>query len=240
MATKPPVERLTPTTLVDEIAYRLQRAILEGEYRFGTHLSQDEICARFGVSRTPVREALRKLQAQHLVVLTPNKGATVRIPSRSELEDTYTVRVELEGFAAQLAAQTDGAETARKLDTLQGQIDALQAEFTDDVSGIDDETAVGARFGAADIAWHAAVFDGSNNAQLARICHELEALVPKEYIWRATHSSDEWLALLDDHRAVSSAIGAGRPEEARAAMAQHIRHAGQVLVSHLADNGFWD
>ena len=86
-----PTESITLTSLVDEIAYRLEAAILEGEFGPGTHLLQDELCARFGVSRTPVREALRKLQAQHLVVLVPNKGATVRFPSRSELSDVYVV-----------------------------------------------------------------------------------------------------------------------------------------------------
>ncbi len=52
-----PVESITLTSLVDEIAFRLETAILEGEFGPGTHLLQDELCARFGVSRTPVREA---------------------------------------------------------------------------------------------------------------------------------------------------------------------------------------
>jgi DNA-binding GntR family transcriptional regulator len=53
----------------------------------------------FDVSRTPVREALRKLQALHLVDVVPNKGATVRVPKRAELSDAYVLRAELEGFA---------------------------------------------------------------------------------------------------------------------------------------------
>jgi DNA-binding FadR family transcriptional regulator len=76
-------DKVVATGLADEIAFRLQAAILDGEFPPGTHLQQDELCARFGVSRTPVREALRKLQAQHLVDLVPNKGATVRTPSRN-------------------------------------------------------------------------------------------------------------------------------------------------------------
>ena len=77
-----PLEQITITSLADEIAFRIQSAILAGEHPPGTRLLQDELCERFGVSRTPVREALRKLQAKHLVVLVPNKGATVRAPSR--------------------------------------------------------------------------------------------------------------------------------------------------------------
>ena len=92
------LEQITVTSLADEIAFRIQAAILAGDHRPGTHLSQDELCERFGVSRTPVREALRKLQAKHLVVLVPNKGATVRAPSRTELIDVYNVRAEARGL----------------------------------------------------------------------------------------------------------------------------------------------
>ena len=64
------------TSLADEIAFRVESAIVEGLYPPGSRLPQDELCDRFGVSRTPVREALRKLQARNVVVVIPNKGAT--------------------------------------------------------------------------------------------------------------------------------------------------------------------
>src|SRR4051812_34077259 len=80
------------TSLADEIAFRLESAILSRELLPGTKLGQEELCHRFGVSRTPIREALRKLQAQRLVVMVPNKGATVRLPTRSEIEEVYDLR----------------------------------------------------------------------------------------------------------------------------------------------------
>ena len=95
---------LAPSSLTDEIVLRLEKAILEGVYPPGTHLLQDELCERFGVSRTPVRQALRDLQARNLVVLVPNRGATVRVPSRRDAQEVYAVRAELEGYAAELAA----------------------------------------------------------------------------------------------------------------------------------------
>jgi hypothetical protein len=91
------VERIVTTSLADEIAFRVQSAILDGLYPPGSRLPQDELCEKFGVSRTPVREALRKLQAKHLVTVVPNKGATVRLLSRKELIDIYDLRSELEG-----------------------------------------------------------------------------------------------------------------------------------------------
>src|SRR5438045_2449155 len=68
-------------------------------------LRQETLAAEFGVSRTPVREALRKLQATGLLVVTPNKGAVVRAPTVRELREGYVVRAELEGLAAGLAAE---------------------------------------------------------------------------------------------------------------------------------------
>ena len=118
----PTTEQISITSLADEIAFRLQAAILAGEHPPGTHLFQDEICERFGVSRTPVREALRKLQAKHLVVLVPNKGATVRVPGRAELIDVYNVRAELEGYACELACVNVSDKLLSALDGAQQRV----------------------------------------------------------------------------------------------------------------------
>jgi DNA-binding GntR family transcriptional regulator len=84
-ARQTPPSLIETSSLADEIAFRLESAIVAQQLPPGTRLRQEELCERFGVSRTPIREALRKLQAQRLVVLTPNKGATVRIPTRKEI-----------------------------------------------------------------------------------------------------------------------------------------------------------
>jgi DNA-binding GntR family transcriptional regulator len=105
---------LAPTSLTDEIVFRLENAILEGVYPPGTRLRQDELCVRFGVSRTPVREALRTLQARNLVVVMPNRGATVRIPSRKDAAELYDVRAELEGYACEREHRGTEAEMAER------------------------------------------------------------------------------------------------------------------------------
>src|SRR6059058_6109007 len=79
--------------------------MLSGELVSGTRLRQEALADEFGVSRTPIREALRKLQAGGLIELQPNRGALVRGPSAREIRDAYEVRAELEGLAAELAAQ---------------------------------------------------------------------------------------------------------------------------------------
>src|SRR4051794_8840370 len=85
--------------LVDKLAATLQARVLSGELPSGARLRQEALAEEFGVSRTPVREALRKLQAHGLVDLEPNRGALVRALSAREIRDAYEVRAELEGLA---------------------------------------------------------------------------------------------------------------------------------------------
>ena len=91
--------------LVDKLAAALQARVLSGELVSGTRLRQEALADEFGVSRTPIREALRKLQASGLVEVRPHRGALVRGPSAREIRDAYEVRAELEGMAADLASQ---------------------------------------------------------------------------------------------------------------------------------------
>lgn len=92
-------QRSTP----DLIADALREAILRGIFREGQSLRQDEIAAQFGVSRIPVREALRQLEAEGLVTLQLNRGATVSALSPAEAQEIGEIRVALETLAIQLA-----------------------------------------------------------------------------------------------------------------------------------------
>jgi len=86
--------------LVDRLAATIRSRVLAGEIPTGSWLRQESLAAQFGVSRTPVREALRKLQATGLVQLEPNRGAVVRGLTEREIREAYEVRAELEGLAA--------------------------------------------------------------------------------------------------------------------------------------------
>src|SRR5262249_35037040 len=90
--------------LVDHLAATLQARVLSGEIPTGTRLRQEAIAREFGVSRTPVREALRQLQALGIAQVEHNRGAVVRAPTARELREAYEVRAELEGLAAEHAA----------------------------------------------------------------------------------------------------------------------------------------
>src|SRR2546428_351930 len=90
--------------LGDERAGATRRGVSTGRFPLGPRLRQEALAAEFGVSRTPIREALRKLQAEGLIVFEPRRGALVRGPAPREIREAYRVRAELEGLAAELAA----------------------------------------------------------------------------------------------------------------------------------------
>ena len=102
-------------SLVDHLASTIQARVLSGEIPSGTRLRQEAIAKEFGVSRTPVREALRKLQAMGVAQLQHNRGAVVRGPTPREVREAYEVRAELEGLAAELALSADQVNARGKL-----------------------------------------------------------------------------------------------------------------------------
>lgn len=230
-----------PLSLVDQIAFRLQADILDGAYTPGSHLQQDEICSRFGVSRTPVREALRKLQAQNLVVLTPNKGATVRVPTRRDLEEVYAVRAELEGFAAELAAARWGPVQAAELQAAQAMLGGLvEGALRVGEASPEAQAAISARVGEANNDFHAIIRSAAGNERARQMVVELQSLFPKDQVWRAIPDAEEARVLnVSDHERIAAALANGDGGAARTAMRDHILHAGRLLISYLGEQGFW-
>src|SRR5437899_13089648 len=90
-------------TKADDLALALEEAIVSGEIAPGTVLRQEQLSEQYHVSRTPVREALRRLAALGLVSFVPNRGVRVRTLSRDELREAFLVRAELESLATALA-----------------------------------------------------------------------------------------------------------------------------------------
>ena len=233
-------EPIVTTSLADEIAFRLETAILDGRYPPGSRLPQEELCERFAVSRTPVREALRKLQAKSLVVVVPNKGATVRLLSRKELLDIYAVRAELEGFSCELAAARITDSCIAELDRAQGELE--EAVTLLDPAAADDASAAGPplRMKHANDWFHTAIHQTAGNAPLLQVIKDLGDRCPKDYISRALRVSAEVRDLnIDEHRRIRAALGAGDARAARQAMRDHILHARTVTAAYLDEQGFW-
>lgn len=235
----PESETILTSSLADEIAFRLQRKILEGEYPPGKHLVQDELCQLFGVSRTPVREALRKLQAQHLVVVVPNRGAKVRGLSRKELTEVFTVRAELEGFACELAAPKLTPGRLRELARVQGSLEEVVREFERNQIGPKEEPAFNARLNRANDDFHSLIHETAQNAHLSRLIDNLHSFFPRDYIWQAGRSArQEFLELnIGDHKLILRALRERNGKQARKAMREHVRHAGVLLLGFLETKG---
>jgi DNA-binding GntR family transcriptional regulator len=96
--------KVTPK-LIEELADRIHSKILAGEYPPGARLKQEILAGEFDVSRTPIREALSRLEAKGIVSQAQRRSAVVRTPSSREISEMYQVRAELEGLAAQLSAR---------------------------------------------------------------------------------------------------------------------------------------
>ena len=90
-------------SLADQVFEHLETDILSGKYQKGESLTESKLSAELGVSRTPIREALRRLEQEHLIEEAP-KGVVVVGISEKDLEDIFTVRLKLEGSVAAMAA----------------------------------------------------------------------------------------------------------------------------------------
>ena len=106
----------TVGTKADDIALDLEELIVSGQIAPGSVLRQEQLSEQYQVSRTPIREALRRLAALGLVSFEPNRGVRVRTLSRDELREAFLVRAELESLATELAVPRIGAEELAALD----------------------------------------------------------------------------------------------------------------------------
>jgi DNA-binding GntR family transcriptional regulator len=232
------LDPVVPSSLTDEIVLRLEKAILEGVYPPGAHLRQDELCQRFGVSRTPVRQALRDLQARNLVVLVPNRGATVRVPSKRDAQEVYAVRAELEGYAAELAAARAGSHLEVELAGAEARVVHLASRLQRF-----DETALPAvvELQRAAGEFHRVLQRACGNERLVSTIRHVERSFPMEYVTLAiANDADSQILNVDEHQAISRAIARRDPDGARLAMKSHVLHLGEKVVRYLEDHRFWE
>jgi DNA-binding GntR family transcriptional regulator len=233
-----PDEPIALTSYADEIAFRLEAEILDGVYPPGSHLMQEEICARFGVSRTPVREALRKLQAQNLVDLIPNKGARIRVITLSELAEVYAVRAELEGYAASLAAAAFSRDQVAVLESIQSQLEAVVASMRLPQSQRPAESFINGQLTRFNEEFHGATREVAGNRLLDRLISDLQKRFPKDYVWKTIDSADQIEAInVTEHRRILQALKRNDAEAARKAMTEHVRNAGSFVLGHLHQRG---
>jgi DNA-binding GntR family transcriptional regulator len=117
------------STKADDVALELEQAIVSGELAPGTVLRQDRLSEQYGVSRTPIREALRRLAALGLVSFEPNRGVRVRTLSRAELREAFLIRAELESLATEIAAERMTRADLDELEAIEDRFAGLTEEL---------------------------------------------------------------------------------------------------------------
>lgn len=226
--------------LVDKLATQLQARVLDGDLAPGTRLRQEALAEEFGVSRTPIREALRKLQASGLVELRPNRGALVRGLTPREIRDAYAVRAELEGLAAEVAAlRIDQAQLER--------LHRAHGHFRDALARMRGGTRNGRRrlserdieaWGAANDEFHQTIQAAAGNEVLAATLRHLHRSFPRGLSRLVLRESTSLLeANVGEHEAVLKAIERRDPAAARALMAQHVIRAGALVTVRFEERG---
>jgi DNA-binding GntR family transcriptional regulator len=230
---------MTATTdthgLVDRLAATLQSRILSGEITTGTRLRQETLAGEFGVSRTPVREALRQLQASGVVAVEPNRGAVVRGPSVRDIREAYAVRAELEGLAAELAApHIDDAQLVQLRDAEALFRHSIEEVIEDRRRGVDRHWTTESEWERANNIFHGVVQEAAGNRQLLRSIAFLHQRFPRHLTWSALSRSSHLLAEnIEQHGRILAAIEARDATRARAAMTEHVRAAGELLARRL-------
>ena len=200
---------LPSANLPSHVQATLQEAILNGGLAPGERLMVDDVAAHFGVSKIPVREALKALEAAGWVVSQPRRGTYVRPLSPEELRETFEMRRLLEPYSARLAAERRTEEQLHELQDLLGQ--SAQALKDGDVLRV---TAVNSRF-------HSVMANAAGNSMLADSIAKLELQLRRYFVavdWQQRRES------MAQHTAIYEALQAKDAPRAERLTLAHIAH----------------
>jgi DNA-binding GntR family transcriptional regulator len=191
---------------------RLREMILSGELAPGARLVESSLAELCGVSRTPVREALKRLQDANLVVADPMRGLVVRTADPDEVEDVYLVREVLDGLAARLAAER---VTKDDLARLRYVVDSMAEAIRDQRVDVIVST---------NIAFHDLLYRFAGNRTLGRIGTDLTDYV-RRFSRDAFVHTDRVHLVLAEHRRILEQLENGDPDAAESASRQHLKKA---------------
>ncbi len=215
-AAAPPAHGATVAFIVE----RLRQDILSGSLAPGFRLIECDLTGRFGVSRGPVREALRRLAAEGLIEHWPHRGALVRRLSARAIRELFQIRVEIEQLAARLAAESDDAEA--------------RARFAEAIRPVLDESPRRAPdYLAENAAFHAAVMTLSGNLQLNDLALRLQLPLIMAQVGGIL-TPEVLKASVREHRAIAKAILARDPAAARGLMRAHLERAAALALKRPA------
>jgi DNA-binding GntR family transcriptional regulator len=210
-------------TLREVIFNTIREAIIMGELKPGERLMEIHLAEKMGVSRTPVREAIRKLELEGLVTMIPRKGAHVAELSAKDIMDVLEVRATLDGLASALSAERIKDNELKELDNTRKQF-AIYADKGNLVGSI-----------KKDVEFHDVIYRSSRNDRLIQIANNLREQVQRfRVIYMKDYSS--YADLIKEHSEIYEAIATRDIERAGKAAQAHIINQEAAIIKAINRN----
>jgi DNA-binding GntR family transcriptional regulator len=207
-------------SLAEVLADRLRDLIVAGDLSSGSKIEEPELCLQFGVSRTPLREAVKILANEGLVVLTPNRGARVATTTVDEIAELFPVMGALEGLAGELAAKRLDGKVLARIETLHAAM--VTCRKIDDWLG----------YSKANRAIHEAIFVVAGNATLHQIYQQL--MVRTHSVRFVTKQPvPAWDQAVADHEAMMLALRARDGVKLGRILRRHLENKARSVIAAL-------
>ncbi len=211
-----------------EHAYaQLRELILSGQLKPGSRVHERQISALIGLSRTPVREAVRRLSSEGLIRTEPHRGAFIEKVEFSEVVEIFDVGAVLEARCARLATKKIQPAQIEKMEQLLQQMKDVAAEGMDDSHG---------RYAVLDKAFHAVLIDATENRLLQALIHQVISL-PVLLKAFEHYQPDDFSRSLLHHGEILQAVKAGDAEWAELAMRTHILASRNAVMARRQAQG---
>ena len=210
--------------LRDVVFQTLRTAILRGELKPGERLMELQLADQLGVSRTPVREAIRMLEQEGLAVTTPRKGAQVARMTEKDMEEVLQIRTALEELAARLSC---GRITEKELEELHAAMENFEQKTE---NGNLEE------MGGADSAFHDVIYRASGNQKLLNLLNNLREQI---YRYRIEYLKDSssYPVLIREHREIYEALQLRDGEKAAEKVRIHLKNQEEVMTRMIREQG---
>lgn len=199
-------------SLREKIFHKLRQDILNGKYKSGDNLVELKLAEEMGVSRTPVREAIRQLELEGLVTSIPNKGVIVKGFSKQDIEDMYLIRESLEGLAARWAIDRIKDEQLKELEDI-----CELMEFYTDKGDLDHVGELNSRF-------HEIIFEATKSRPLRQILSDFQYYVQAIRL-ASLKTPGRAHQSLKEHKAIVEAFKKKETEAGERVMLEHIRNS---------------
>lgn len=204
-------ERLRP--IRDEVYHRIRQAILRGAYKPGERLQEVALAEELGTSRTPVREALRKLEVEKLVIYYPHRGTVVSEFPADEIAELHQVRTLLERFIARRAARNATPQDIEKLQSILAR--AERGKAPDEIlEAVED--------------FNAAIFGISKAEHLVDLTRRIRELLQRVLLSNHLDPARRTEAH-EEHRRIVEALAANDPDRAEQFTIEHLNRAPQIM-----------